>query len=80
MGIKEFMKNVNHVEIIYNIPYNPQTNPIEMFFSEFKNNYRNKVGEIISLTDEIESAIEKCKEDNLTKYFEKSLIKNIETL
>ena len=38
--VREYMKN-NNITPLYNIPYNPQSNPIEKIFSKTKFNYNN---------------------------------------
>ena len=34
--IKEYINNINNVSFIYNVPYSPETNPIEHVFNDFK--------------------------------------------
>jgi transposase len=56
--------------IIYNVPYSPETNPIEMFFSELKSNLRK---ELLINEKTIIKCINKCNNKNLNKYFHHSL-------
>ena len=57
-------------KIVYNVPYSPETNPIEMFFSELKSNLRKE----LSINEKtINKCINKCNNKNLNKYFNHSL-------
>jgi transposase len=41
LTVKDYIKNTEN-KIIYNVPYNPETNPIEYVFSAIKNKVRKK--------------------------------------
>lgn len=61
-------------QIIYNVAYNPETNPIERVFSTLKSNVVNYTTQNIhKLTKAIEKAISKVNSDHLNNYFNKSL-------
>lgn len=42
--VKEYINTTNH-QIIYNVPYCPEFNPIEMIFSKFKLIINKKINE-----------------------------------
>jgi len=74
--IKEYMKsnNKNNNEILYNIPYNPETNPIELIFSQVKGNYRkmnNKNG--LNINRIIDKSFKKINSETISNCFIKSL-------
>ncbi len=39
--IKQYINTTSN-KLLFNIPYNPETNPIEMYFSKFKRLVRSK--------------------------------------
>jgi transposase len=41
LKLKKYVGNVKNVTLLYNVPYSPETNPIEKVFSEVKRNLRN---------------------------------------
>jgi len=62
------------INILYNIPYNPQTNPIEMIFHPIKNHVRkNDTNNIDFIEDSIDEYISTIKEDTLKGMFDRSL-------
>ena len=68
--IKDYCSK-NNINLVYNPPYTPEFNPIEMVFSEIKNIFRKFV-----YHDNIESnifeSISKVNTNNLIKYYIKS--------
>ena len=62
---------------ILNIPYNPQTNPIESFFSELKHYIKldSKI-EYNDLLKSIKKSIKKIKKSHYKNHFVNSLSKN----
>jgi len=67
----------NKLNVLYNNPYNPQTNPIEMIFSPVKNNIKsNKTSTISSIRKSIDTYIKNVKEETLTKMFNKAFSKS----
>jgi len=65
---KELKLKVGH-QIIYNTPYSPETNPIEMFFSELKSKLRQ---ELVINKKSISKCLSLC-DSNLMNYFNHSL-------
>jgi transposase len=79
--IKEFIITKPKIEFIYNIPYTPETNPIERVFNDLKRDLRNKKIDNFNLVSEIKnSLININRNNNFQKYFEKSLIYEINKL
>lgn len=71
---KEYIDKTNH-EIIYNIPYSPEFNPIEMVFSKFKSIIAKKDNSVYEkIIKNIKYAFNKITKNNLEKFYEKSLI------
>lgn len=73
---KKFRDYIEHkkIDVLYNIPYNPETNPIEMLFSPIKNNVKlHNTKTIINIEQSIDNYIENINETTLTKMFEKNL-------
>jgi len=70
----EYVNKNTNMEIIYNVPYSPEYNPIEFMFNEMKyylkkNNINNK-----NILNNIKLSIKKLNKDNIKNYFNKSLI------
>jgi transposase len=62
------------LNILYNIPYNPETNPIEMLFCPIKKNIKNhNTKTIINIEKSIDAYIENISGTVLTKMFDKAL-------
>ena len=72
---KELIKKYPNVNIIYNVPYSPQYNPIEMVFSFIKNiiRHKNDNTNITNLKKNIKIAINKMTSTKLNNYFKHSL-------
>jgi transposase len=73
---KKFIKycKTNKVNILYNIPYNPESNPIEMIFCPIKKFIKsNNTKSIIFINDSINEYITNINKDSLKKMFDKSL-------
>ena len=67
--IKELMTETNN-RFLYTIPYNPDTNIIENWFSQFKFYLEtSKTRTFEELKEECEKAIGKIKEENYENYF-----------
>jgi putative transposase len=61
------------INILYNIPYNPETNPIEMIFCPIKNYIKSHNTNIVSAIEtSINEYIENINEKTLQKMFNKS--------
>lgn len=70
---KEFVKE-NNIEVIYNIPYNPETNPIEHCFFPLKNEIKKRnITTYKKLKNILEKLIKKTNVENFKNYFEYSL-------
>jgi transposase len=68
--------NEKKLNILYNVPYNPETNPIEMIFSPIKNNVRsNNTESITAIEDSIDDYINRISNTTLEKMFTKALSK-----
>jgi transposase len=63
--------NTSKNKVIFSLPYNPQLNPIENFFSQLKNHFKNESPiNYEDLKKEIKNVIEnKISKDHLKKYF-----------
>lgn len=71
--LKEYIEK-SRASIIYNVAYNPETNPIEKVFNTLKSNIVNYNTQTIpKLYKAIERAIKKVTSDHLKNYFNKSL-------
>lgn len=71
--LKECMQE-NDNKIVYNIPYNPETNPVELVNNELKAMIkRSKTGTAKILLKTIHSCMRKLNTSNLEHYFKKSL-------
>lgn len=71
--IKKYMKNKTN-KLLFNVAYNPETNPIEQCFSKVKNIIRkNKNDNIKNLTKTINKAFNSITKNDLKNYFKNSL-------
>jgi transposase len=62
------------LNILYNVPYNPETNPIEMIFCPIKHYVRSKNTEsITTIEHSIDEYINNISKTTLKKMFDKSL-------
>jgi transposase len=75
--VKEYMK-VSTNKLLFNVPYSPEYNPIEMIFSKIKSIVRKKSNnEIIrKLLNNIRKAIKKIRRMDLYNSYTKSLTFN----
>jgi len=53
--VKKYVKD-NDIELIFNVPYSPETNPIEMIFSKIKHVFRKKRLEECDMAENINEA------------------------
>ena len=66
--------NKNEVNVLYNIPYNPESNPIEMIFNPIKKFIKsNNTKYINTINDSINKYIKNINKETLIKMFNKSL-------
>jgi transposase len=74
---KKFKEAINDTtsKVIYNIPYNPETNPIELVFSQIKDHIRKKNNNdnMIKLYKNIKSSMSRIKSEYLKACYKKSL-------
>lgn len=64
---KEYIKKINHVKIIHNIPYSSESNRNENIFNDIKNKTANNN----NIIKNINESINKIKNDTFKKYFNK---------
>lgn len=67
------IKNRPNIELIYNVPYCPEYNPIERFFGEIKKQLRETKINKTNIIKKIKFVSKNVKSQNLEKYFAKSL-------
>ena len=72
--IKEYIDTTN-CELLFNVPYSPEYNPIEQVFSKFKSIIRKKSNNTVkkSLFKNIKSAFNKINKKDLKGFFRNSL-------
>lgn len=71
--VKEYIKTTQN-KVIYNVPYNPETNPIEFIFSAIKNEVRKKDNsDLKKLKENIIKAINNVNKTTLKNTFLHSL-------
>lgn len=63
---KEYVKN-SKINVIYNVPYNPESNPIENIFSGVKIKYKHNT--LITTKDELKNIIDKILKQIPSKQF-----------
>jgi transposase len=71
---KEYV-NQTKLNVLYNVPYSPETNPIEMVFSQIKSFVKKRTNNTEKqLRNNINRAIKRVNKDNLKNYFNKSFL------
>jgi transposase len=79
--IKDFINTKPKIKLIYNIPYTPETNPIERVFGDIKRDLKNKKINNNNLIDELKESLNDINQNNNFKaYYNKSLIDEIKKL
>ena len=79
--LKDFIKTKPKIKLIYNIPYTPETNPIEHVFNDIKKKLKDKKVNNDNLIDEIKKSLNDVNNNNNFKaYYDKSLIDRIKKL
>ena len=73
--IESYMKSIKKCEIVYNVPYSPEYNPVERVFSKTKNLLRKEMLTKDNLLDKIEEVFTKVTPSDLTNFFIESLSK-----
>lgn len=69
--LKEYIDTTKST-LIYNIPYCPKYNPIEIVFSKVKNMVRNKTNNQSNLIKNINNAFNKITKNDLNNFYNKS--------
>jgi len=74
--LKENVRNTTN-KLVYNVPYNPETNPIELVFGPLKAHIKTtkKNNTIKEVTNIIKSHFKSITRSTLKKYYRKSLNK-----
>lgn len=78
--LKEYIKNVPFFKIIYNVPYNPETNPVEHVFNDIKRELKNMKINNTNIFTKINNSIKSVNKCNFKNYFIDSLIEKIEKI
>jgi transposase len=78
---KKFKRYIQHqcnIEVVYNVPYTPEANPIEQVFKELKQNLNDATVNNRNIVRKIETSLRMIKQCNLYSYFKCSsdFIKN----
>lgn len=71
--LKEYVKQISNIELIYNVPYSPEYNPIENSFNEAKTKVKKYSITNNNIVEKIRLAFKKINPKNLKKYFINSL-------
>lgn len=78
--VLDYIQTTDH-KIIYNVPYCPEFNPIEMVFSKFKSLMRKKDNNLpLKLFKNISKSLNQITKDDLLNFYKHSFdfkIKNI---
>ena len=69
---KEYIKNFNNINIIYNVPYSPETNPIEKVFKDIKKYLKETPINNNNIYNKINRSLRIIKEKNIKKYYIKA--------
>ena len=73
---KDNIKQTPNIELLYNVPYSPEYNPIEYVFNEAKKIIKDKIWDTRNIINQINDAFNKVSKVNINKYFVKSLTFN----
>lgn len=68
--VKNYIDN-NNINFKFIVAYTPQLNPIEMMFSQVKNNFRKLEHE--DIRNDIEESLNIVKSKHLTNYYEHTI-------
>lgn len=69
---KTYMNNKPLLDIIYNVPYSPESNPIEKVFNDVKKYLRNVNITNKNICEKINESLSEIKSSNIKSYFKKS--------
>ena len=78
--LTKYIIKKSNIEIIYNIPYTPETNPIEHVFNDIKRYIKKKVLNNYNIITIIKRSLGTIKKSNLNNYFNNSLITELNRL
>jgi hypothetical protein len=70
---KNYINKCGNINIIYNVPYSPESNPIEKVFKEIKNNLKNESINNHNIERKIIRSFNIVKNENIINYFKKSI-------
>lgn len=71
--IQSYIKRLQHVRFIYNVPYSPEYNPIEKVLNELKILIKKKHITNTNIIGTIQTALMGIKKENIINYYIKSL-------
>jgi len=72
--LKDYINSISNIEIIYNVPYMPEYNPIEYVFNDLKKYLRNFIITKSNIMKKVGIGIKKVNKNNLIKYYNNSLL------
>jgi transposase len=70
--VKEYITNEQRIKLIFNIPYTPETNPIENIFSVSKNNIKGMKVNDNNFIEKIKESFNNIKSDTFANCYNKS--------
>src|SRR5665647_3684568 len=71
--VRNYINTKNNINLVFNIPYTPETNPIENIFSVAKNNIKGKPLNNNNFQNKINASFNKIKVSAFKNCFTKSL-------
>ena len=73
--VKDYLKTRLQLNLVFNVPYSPEYNPIERVFNDIKCNLKKNKLTNSNIKDKIKLAFKKVPASNINNYYIKSLIK-----
>lgn len=70
---KKYIAKIDNTKIIYNIPYSPETNPIEKVFNDVKKYLKDRRINNLNIIKEIIKSFSTIKKQNINEYFNNSI-------
>ena len=70
---KEYIKENEWINLLFNVPYSPEYNPIEKVFNEFKHNLKQMNINNNNIKNNINKSFNKISSEHLINYYNKSL-------
>lgn len=71
--VKNYMKTCSQINLIFNVPYSPEYNPIERVLIDVKSNLKNNKISNMNIQDKIKISFKKVFSTNINNYYSKSL-------